>query len=93
MDALIDNIISRDGIEIMIGLMVLGKILKTTELINSWFIPIILLLVGTSMSVVLFGVNLHGFCQGILIGGAASGIHQNIKHLKYINNTVKKSPS
>jgi hypothetical protein len=45
------------------------------------------------MSVVLFGVNLHGFCQGILIGGAASGIHQNIKHLKYINNTVKKSPS
>ncbi|MFD2639931.1 phage holin family protein [Piscibacillus salipiscarius] len=60
-------------------LMVLGKIIKQTQLIPNRFIPLSLLLISIILTSVMLGLSFEAFIQSILIAGTAVFGHQLFK--------------
>lgn len=63
-------------------LWVIGSILKGIPNIPDWLIPIALLILGIAGGLFVVGFNVAGVLQGILVAGAAVGLHQTVKQAK-----------
>lgn len=60
-------------------LYILGIMLKTTEKVNDWIIPWLLLVFGITGAIALMGFNINAIFQGILVTGATVYANQLIK--------------
>lgn len=63
-------------------LMILGKMIKVSKIIESRFIPLILLFISLIFTTFNFGFSYQSVIQGILVAGAAVFSHQLIKQAK-----------
>jgi len=71
--------ISSEALIVVPVLLVLGKMLKETSKIKNWFIPYILLVIGTGATVAIMGVSVDAFIQGVLVSGASVFSDQLVK--------------
>lgn len=62
-------------------LLVIGKIIKSTEKIRDKWIPLILLPLGIAGALALGGLNIDSAVQGVLVTGAAVYGNQLVKQL------------
>lgn len=62
-------------------LYVLGAILKGTEKVEDKYIPVVLLPVGIVLAMLIVGLNVNGFIQGILVTGATVYTNQLVKQI------------
>lgn len=67
-------------------LMVLGKIIKQTQLIPNRFIPLSLLLISIILTSVMLGLSFEAFIQSILIAGTAVFGHQLFKQRRLLDS-------
>lgn len=77
-----ENIISyvADSALILIPVIyIVGLILKGLQCIKDKYIPLILLPVGVALSMLIIGINVNGFIQGILVTGVAVYANQLFK--------------
>lgn len=63
-------------------LLILGKIIKETDVIKDKYIPLTLLFVGVIFAITLIGFNVDAVIQGILVAGAAVFGHELYKQSK-----------
>jgi len=66
-------------------LLILGKIIKSTDVIKDKYIPLTLLFVGVVFAIALIGFNVDAVIQGILVAGAAVFGHELYKQSKEID--------
>lgn len=72
----------KEGALILIpALWIVGTIAKTIPKIPDWSIPLIIITLGIIGSMGLLGFNMASAIQGILVGGAAVGLHQVKKQI------------
>jgi hypothetical protein len=76
------NLITKNLLELIPALYILGLILKSTEKVPDKYIPIILLPIGIVGAIMFAGVSVQSVVQGILITGAAVYTNQLIKQMK-----------
>lgn len=88
MDWLLKFIVD-EAMGIVPALWVLGYILKQTPKVQNWVIPWILLIFGTVGTVLIFGPNVKGISQGLVVTGLAVLAHQLIKQTT--NGTNRKN--
>ncbi|MFD1639749.1 phage holin family protein [Evansella tamaricis] len=74
--------IVEDALILIPVLMIIGKMLKDTPKIMDWTIPYLLLILGVVLSVLIMGVSIDSFIQGILVTGAAVFTHQLVKQTR-----------
>lgn len=84
MDFLNEYIIEQALIVIPV-LLILGKIIKSTDVIKDKYIPLTLLFVGVVFAIALIGFNVDAVIQGILVAGAAVFGHELYKQSKEID--------
>lgn len=63
-------------------LLILGKIIKSTDVIKDKYIPITLLFVGIAFAIAIIGFDVDAVIQGILVAGAAVFGHELYKQAK-----------
>ncbi len=64
------------------ALVIIGMIIKNTNLIPDKFIPVILLVVGIAGTIGIMGVTVDAVIQGVLVAGAAVFGDQIVKQLR-----------
>lgn len=70
MDSLTSFILDEALIVIPV-LLVLGQIIKQTPRVPNWAIPYAILAFGVGITLLLVGVTIEAFIQGVLVSGAA----------------------
>lgn len=73
------NFIMDEALILVPVLMVLGKIIKQSQVIPSRFIPLSLLVISIILTNIMLGFSFEAFIQSILIAGAAVFGHQLFK--------------
>ncbi|MGP4072107.1 phage holin family protein [Piscibacillus sp. B03] len=73
------NFIMDEALILVPVLMVLGKIIKQSQVIPSRFIPLSLLVISIILTSIMLGFSFEAFIQSILIAGAAVFGHQLFK--------------
>ncbi|WP_252225391.1 MULTISPECIES: phage holin family protein [unclassified Clostridium] len=73
------NYITENALILVPVIFIIGIVLKGTEKVSDKYIPIILLPIGITLSILLIGFNIEGLIQGILVTGAAVYTNQLIK--------------
>lgn len=63
-------------------LLILGKMIKDTDLIKDKYIPLTLLAVGVVFTLSILGFNVDAVIQGILVAGAAVFGNELVKQAK-----------
>lgn len=63
-------------------LLILGKMIKDTDLIKDKYIPLTLLAVGVVFTLSILGFNVDAVIQGILVAGAAVFGNEIVKQAK-----------
>lgn len=81
MDMLTEYIVDQALIVIPV-LLVLGKMIKDTDVIKDKYIPITLLGFGVAFATMLMGFNVDAVIQGVLVSGAAVFGHELYKQSK-----------
>lgn len=81
MDMLTDYIVDQALIVIPV-LLVLGKMIKDTDVIKDKYIPLTLLGFGVAFATMLMGFNVDAVIQGVLVSGAAVFGHELYKQSK-----------
>lgn len=77
------GLIMDNALPIVVALWILGRIIKGTNVIQSKFIPILLLPVGVLLTVwMLGGFTAENIIQGILVTGAAVYSNELIKQMQ-----------
>ena len=84
MQEFLNEFIIEQALIVIPVLLILGKIIKGTDLIKDKFIPIFLLGTGIAFAIALIGVSVDAIIQGILVAGAAVFGHQLVKQSKEI---------
>lgn len=74
------NYIVEQSLILIPALYILGKVFKTSQLPDK-YIPLVLLVIGVTLSMFLTGFNVQSFVQGILVTGAAVFTDQITKQL------------
>lgn len=67
---------------ILAGCYVVGAAIKSTEVIDSKYIPAMMLVLGGVLGGVLSGFTVEGIISGAVSGWASTGLHQTVKQLK-----------
>ncbi len=75
------DFIKEEGFIIIPILYTIGMIIKGIEKIPDKYIPLILLAFGCCFSMILLGISVSSFFQGILLTGTAVYGNQFFKHL------------
>lgn len=75
------NFINEQGIIIVPVLYIIGMVLKDLKKVHDKYIPLILLVVGCSISFIMFGLSASSFVQGVLLTGFTVYGNQVIKQL------------
>lgn len=73
--------INEKGLILIPVLYIIGIAIKGTKKIPDKYIPIILLVIGEIFAVLIFGVNVDAFLQGILLTGTTVYGNQIVKQL------------
>lgn len=73
---LLNEYLVQEALIVIPVLLILGKIIKETTLIENKYIPVTLLGLGIGFTLFLMGFNVHAVLQGILVAGAAVFSHQ-----------------
>lgn len=76
------SLIKEEAIIVVPFLWVIGTFLKNTLFIKDKYIPLILLCIGISTSVVILGFNIQAIIQGVFVSGTAVFGHQLLKQRK-----------
>jgi len=79
---LLNEYLLQEALIVIPVLLILGKIIKETNLIKDKYIPVTLLFVGIAFAVALIGFNVDAVIQGILVAGAAVFGHELYKQSK-----------
>lgn len=74
------NYIVDQALILIPALYILGKVFKASQLPDK-YIPLVLLIIGITLSMFLTGFNVQSFVQGILVTGAAVFTDQITKQL------------
>lgn len=74
------NYIVDQALILIPALYILGRVFKTSQLPDK-YIPLVLLVIGVTLSMFLTGFNVQSFVQGILVTGAAVFTDQITKQL------------
>jgi len=82
MNELLNEYLIQEALILIPALLILGKIIKKTDVIKDKYIPITLLFVGIAFAIALIGINVDAFIQGILVAGAAVFGHELYKQSK-----------
>jgi len=82
---ILNEYLIQEALVVIPVLLILGKIIKETDLIKDKYIPITLLFVGIAFAVALIGLNVDAVIQGILVAGAAVFGHELYKQSKEID--------
>lgn len=70
------NMIKQDCIVVIPVLWIIGRFLKEVNYLKDCYIPLILSSIGIIVCIALLGFTVSAFIQGVLISGAAVGLHQ-----------------
>lgn len=70
-----------EGLILIPVIYIIGMIIKGMHKIPDKYIPLILLIVGCSLSLLLLGLTVSSFIQGVLLTGAAVYGNQVMKQL------------
>ncbi len=81
MDFLTDYIVDQALIVIPV-LLILGKMIKETDVIKDKYIPVSLLGFGVAFATMLMGFNVDALIQGVLVAGTAVFGHELYKQSK-----------
>lgn len=79
---LLNEYLIQEALAVIPVLLILGKIIKGTDVIKDKYIPITLLFVGIAFAVALIGFNVNAVLQGILVAGAAVFGHELYKQAR-----------
>ncbi len=79
---LLNEYLVQEALVVIPVLLILGKIIKGTDMIKDKFIPVTLLAVGIVFALFLIGLNADAVLQGILVAGAAVFGHELYKQSK-----------
>jgi len=71
MTEILNEYLIQEALIVIPVLLILGKIIKVTDLIKDKYIPVTLLFVGIAFAVALIGLNVDAVIQGILVAGGA----------------------
>lgn len=82
---LLNEYLIQEALIVIPALLILGKIIKVTDLIKDKFIPVVLLGLGIVFTVGLIGFGVDSIIQGILVTGGAVFGHQLYKQSKEID--------
>ena len=74
------NYIVDQALILIPALYILGRVFKTSQLPDK-YIPLVLLVIGITLSMFLTGLNVQSFVQGILVTAAAVFTDQSAKQL------------
>lgn len=74
------NYIVDQALILIPALYILGRVFKTSQLPDK-YIPLVLLVIGITLSMFLTGFSVQSFVQGILVTGAAVFTDQITKQL------------
>lgn len=75
------NYVAENALILIPVLYILGYMLKGTQKVEDKYIPIVLLPAGIILAMLIVGVNVDGFIQGVLITGAAVYVNQLVKQI------------
>lgn len=79
---LLNEYLLQEALIVIPVLLILGRIIKGTDLLKDKYIPVTLLIVGIVFAIALIGVNIDAVIQGILVAGAAVFGHELYKQSK-----------
>lgn len=65
-------------------LMVIGYVIKNTNLVRDELIPVILIVLGVVSSVAMGGFSVDNVIQGVLASGGAILFHETVKEIRKI---------
>lgn len=82
MTEILNEYLIQEALIVIPVLLILGKIIKVTDLIKDKYIPVTLLFVGIAFAVALIGLNVDAVIQGILVAGGAVFGHELYKQSK-----------
>lgn len=85
MQELLNEYIIEQALILIPALLILGKIIKGTDVIRDKYIPVTLLVIGIFFAIMLIGINVDAVIQGILVSGAAVFGHQIVKQSKEVD--------
>lgn len=80
---LLNEYLVQEALIVIPVLLILGKIIKETTLIENKYIPVTLLGLGIGFTLFLMGFNVHAVLQGVLVAGAAVFGHQLYTQAKH----------
>lgn len=79
---LLNEYLLEEALIVIPVLLILGKIIKETDVIKDKYIPVTLLLAGVVFAIALIGLNVDAVLQGVLVSGAAVFGHELYKQSK-----------
>lgn len=79
---LIQEYLFQEALVVIPVLLILGKIIKSTNVIKDKYIPLTLLFVGIAFTLAIIGLNVDAVIQGVLVAGAAVFGHELYKQSK-----------
>lgn len=82
---LINEYLIDEALVLIPVLLILGKVIKLTNISKDKYIPAILLVIGVGFSFSLLGINADAVIQGVLVTGGAVLVHQGYKQAKEID--------
>ncbi len=76
---LLNEYLLQEALIVIPVLLILGKIIKETDVLKDKYIPLTLLGVGIVFAIALIGFNVDAVIQGVLVAGAAVFGHELYK--------------
>lgn len=75
------NFIAENSLMFIPVIYIIGTMLKGTSKVPDKYIPILLLPIGITLSMLSIGVSVDAFVQGVLVVGAAVYANQVVKQM------------